>query len=583
MPLSQEQVHAPGRMMVEAKKAPERDDSQAPDFVAEIIDADIAAGVNQGRLQTRFPPEPNGYLHIGHAKAICVNFEGAKRSPQGRCNLRFDDTNPVAEDDEYVRAIQEDVEWLGFDPSERVYFTSSYFERLYECALFLIKAGKAYVDSQTPEEIRENRGDFHRVGVNSPYRDRSVEENLNLLEAMRVGQFDEGACVLRAKIDMAEKDILLRDPLIYRIRKVTHHRTGSDWCIYPMYDFAHPLSDAFEGVTHSLCSLEFENHRALYNWFVEHVGGFDPVPKQYEFAKLEMTYTVLSKRRLKQLVDGGHVDGWDDPRLPTLAGMRRRGYLPESLRGFCARVGVSKRNSVVDLSLFEHRVREDLNRELKRTMAVVDPLKVTIVNLPEEEEYSFQLPLHPERPEEGERTVRLAREIYVEREDYFDDPPKKWFRLAPGKEVRLRGACYVTVVEARKDEAGQLIELLVEWDPESRGGSTPDGRRVRGTIHWVSKLDAVAATVRLYDRLFTDENPASHEDRDFLSFLNPEALVTLGGALVHRDQAASAPGTRVQFERLGYFCTDSKSSPERPIFNRTIGLRDSWARKNPGN
>jgi glutaminyl-tRNA synthetase len=565
--------------MTEAKKAPERDDSQAPDFVREIIVADLEGDKNQGRLQTRFPPEPNGYLHIGHAKAICVNFESAKLAPYGLCNLRFDDTNPVAEDDEFVRAIQEDVAWLGFEPKERVFFTSSYFDRLYECAISLIKQGKAYVDSQSQEQIRETRGDYHRVGNNSPFRERSVEENLELLSKMKAGDFEEGACVLRAKIDMAEKDILLRDPLIYRIRKVSHHRTGGEWCIYPMYDFAHPLSDAFEGVTHSLCSLEFENHRPLYDWFIQNVGGFDPLPRQYEFARLELTYHVLSKRSLKVLVEAGHVTGWDDPRMPTLAGMRRRGILPESLRAFCARVGVSKRNSTVEVSLFEHRIREDLNRELNRTMAVLRPLKVSIVNMGEGEVHEFRLPLHPERSDAGERTVRLTRELFVEQDDYQDVPEKQWFRMAPGKEVRLRGACYVTVVDAIRNDAGELMELKVTWDPESKGGSSADGRRVKGTLHWVGSLDAVQASVRLYDRLFTDETPASHEDRDFLSFLNEGSLVSLDGALVHRDQAISSPGARVQFERLGYFVTDKESTTALPVFNRTIGLRDSWAKQ----
>jgi glutaminyl-tRNA synthetase len=416
------------------------------------------------------------------------------------------------------------------------------------------------------------------VGENSPYRERLVEENLKLLEQMRLGEFEEGACVLRAKIDMAEKDILLRDPLIYRIRKVEHHRTGGEWCIYPMYDFAHPLSDAFESVTHSLCSLEFENHRPLYNWFIENVGGFDPVPKQYEFARLELTYTVLSKRKLKQLVEEGRVEGWDDPRMPTLAGMRRRGYLPESLVAFCARVGVSKRNSLVDVSLFEHRIREDLNVHCDRTMAVLDPLLVTIENFPEGSGEVFTVPVHPEFSERGGRTVTLTRRLFVEREDYMDEAPKKWVRLAPGQEVRLRGACFVTVKDALKDADGRVKELIVTWDPESKGGSTPDNRKVKGTIHWISEQDAVAAEVRLYDRLFSDENPSGHEEKDFLDFFNPESLEKRPQALVHQSTAEFAPGTRVQFERLGYFCVDTTSTAEKPILNRAIGLRDSWAK-----
>lgn len=556
-----------------------RDDSISPNFIAEIIEDDLRSEKHGKRLQTRFPPEPNGYLHIGHAKAICINFEGANMAEFGRCNLRFDDTNPEAEDDEYVRSIHEDVKWLGFDPKERVYFTSSYFQRLYDCAVLLINKGLAYVDSQTAEQIRENRGNYHRLGVNSPYRDRSVQENLALLALMRGGELEEGACVLRAKIDMEHKDILLRDPLIYRIRKAEHHRTGRSWCIYPMYDFAHPLSDAFEGVTHSLCSLEFESHRPLYNWFVENVGGFDPVPRQIEFAKLAITYVVLSKRRLKILVEQGHVEGWDDPRMPTLAGMRRRGYLPESLRAFCARVGVSKRDSLVDLALFEHRVREDLNVVANRTMAVLNPLKVVITNMAEGKEEQFEVPVHPEFPDRGVRTVTLTRTVFVEQDDYMEDAPNKWFRLAPGKEVRLRGACLVTVEQAIKDAQGDLVELHVRWDPESRGGAAPDGRKVKGTIHWISDKDAVNAEVRLYDRLFTDENPTGYEDKDFLEFLNPNSVTTLKDALVHRQLVNVGTSERYQFERLGYFCLDTTSTVDRPVINRVIGLRDSWTKQ----
>ncbi len=565
--------------MSDTNQVSTRDDANAPNFIADIIEADIASGKNGGHLQTRFPPEPNGYLHIGHAKAICINFEGAQMAATGRCNLRFDDTNPEAEDDEFVRSIQQDVKWLGYDPADRIFFTSSYFERLYECAVALVKKGLAYVDSQSPEQIRENRGNYHREGVNSPYRDRSVEENLALLGKMRAGEFDEGACVLRAKIDMKEKDILLRDPLIYRIRKAEHHRTGKAWCIYPMYDFAHPLSDAFEGVTHSLCSLEFENHRPLYNWFIRNVGGFDPEPRQIEFAKLAISYVVLSKRRLKLLVDKGHVEGWDDPRMPTLAGMRRRGYLPQSLVAFCERVGVSKRDSLVDLALFEHRVREDLNSHANRTMAVLCPVKLVILNLAEGAEETFSVPVHPEYPERGTREVTLTREVYVERDDYMQEAPKKWFRLAPGKEVRLRGACLVTVKEAIYDDSGELLEIHVTWDPDSKGGSAPDGRKVRGTIHWISASDARPATVRLYDRLFVDENPTGHEDREFLEFLNPDSVSVQERGLIHRDVAQAAVGTRYQFERLGYFCIDRTSSAEAPVVNRIIGLRDSWAKK----
>lgn len=565
--------------MSEESPRKERDDSAAPNFIADIIAQDLKIKKNGERLQLRFPPEPNGYLHIGHAKAICTNFEAARLAEFGRCNLRFDDTNPEAEDDEFVRSIRKDVEWLGYDVGERVFFTSSYFERLYECAVSLIEKGLAYVDSQTPEEIRENRGNYHRVGINSPFRERSIEENLSLFAQMKAGKLDEGACILRAKIDMSEKDILLRDPPLYRIRKAEHHRTGNEWCIYPMYDFAHPLSDAFEGVTHSCCSLEFENHRPLYNWFIQNVGGFDPEPRQYEFAKLALTYTVLSKRRLKQMVEGGHVESWDDPRMPTLAGMRRRGFLPGSLRALCERVGVSKTNSLVDIALFEHRIREDLNAHCDRTMAVIRPLKVVIENIDSGVAETFDVPVHPEYPERGSRQVTLTREVFVEQDDYEQVAPKKWFRLAPGQEVRLRSACFITVKDAVRNEAGDILELRAVWDPESKGGSTPDNRKVKGTIHWISGKDAVKAEVRLYDRLFTDENPTGHEDRDFLEFLNPESIEVLSSALVHRQLASAEAGRRVQFERLGYFCIDTTSRPEAPVFNRSIGLRDSWAKQ----
>lgn len=565
--------------MSEESPRKERDDSAAPNFIADIIAQDLKIKKNGERLQLRFPPEPNGYLHIGHAKAICTNFEAARLAEFGRCNLRFDDTNPEAEDDEFVRSIRKDVEWLGYDVGERVFFTSSYFERLYECAVSLIEKGLAYVDSQTPEEIRENRGNYHRVGINSPFRERSIEENLSLFAQMKAGKLDEGACILRAKIDMSEKDILLRDPPLYRIRKAEHHRTGNDWCIYPMYDFAHPLSDAFEGVTHSCCSLEFENHRPLYNWFIQNVGGFDPEPRQYEFAKLALTYTVLSKRRLKQMVEGGHVESWDDPRMPTLAGMRRRGFLPGSLRALCERVGVSKTNSLVDIALFEHRIREDLNAHCDRTMAVIRPLKVVIENIDSGVAETFDVPVHPEYPERGSRQVTLTREVFVEQDDYEQVAPKKWFRLAPGQEVRLRSACFITVKDAVRNEAGDILELRAVWDPESKGGSTPDNRKVKGTIHWISGEDAVKAEVRLYDRLFTDENPTGHEDRDFLEFLNPESIEVLSSAMVHRQLASAEAGRRVQFERLGYFCIDTTSRPEAPVFNRSIGLRDSWAKQ----
>lgn len=546
-------------------------------FIAEIVEDDLKTGKNGARLQTRFPPEPNGFLHIGHAKAIWINFTMAEKAPFGACNLRLDDTNPATEEDRFVQAIKADIRWLGFDFGSRVFFASDYFERLYECARLLVKKGRAYVDSQSPEQIRESRGNFYQPGQESPYRSRSVEENLTLLERMRKGDFEEGQAVLRAKIDMAHPNMNMRDPLIYRIRKAHHHRTKDAWCIYPMYDFAHPLSDAFEGVTHSLCSLEFENHRPLYDWFIEAVGDFDPVPRQIEFARLNLTYTVLSKRKLQELVQLGKVDGWDDPRMPTLAGMRRRGYLPRSILALIERTGVAKRDGLVEIEVLEHQLREDLNQEAHRTMAVLDPVKITITNIAEGETYRFPILNHPEYPERGTREVTLEREIYIEREDYLESPPKKWFRLAPGQEVRLRGACFIRATEARHDASGKLAELLCTWDPESLGGSSPDGRKVRGTLHWISRADATACDVHLYDRLFSVAEPDA-EGLSFLDCVNPNSLRIATGALCDKALAESPEGTLLQFERLGYFCIDRTSTSERPVFNRTIGLRDSWAK-----
>jgi glutaminyl-tRNA synthetase len=477
-----------------------------------------------------------------------------------------------------VRSIQEDVRWLGFDPAERVYFASDYFEQLYGFALRLVDRGLAYVDSQSADEIKENRGNYHRVGKDSPFRQRTPAENRDLLERMRAGQFDEGACVLRAKTEMDHKNVLMRDPLIYRIKKVSHHRTRDSWCIYPMYDFAHPLSDAIEGVTHSLCTLEFESHRPLYDWFIENVGGFDPVPRQIEFARLNLGYTVLSKRKLTQLVSEGHVSGWDDPRMPSIAGMRRRGYLPESLRGFCERIGVAKRDGLVDVSLLEHRIREDLNAHADRSMAVLDPLKIVLTNFPSGEALSFEVPVHPEDASRGTRPVTLTREIFVEREDFMEVPAKKWFRLAPGQEVRLRGACIIRCNEAVRDASGRVTELSCTWDPDSKGGSPADGRKIKGTLHWISAADAVPAEVRLYDRLFSVEDPDGQEGTTFLEHLNPQSLIVREDALVHQNLAQCPPLTRLQFERLGYFCIDPDSRPERPVLGRTIGLKDSWAK-----
>ena len=550
----------------------------APNFVHDLVLEDLRTGKHGGQVVTRFPPEPNGYLHIGHAKSICLNFTTAKLAQDGRCHLRFDDTNPLAEDTEYVESIRQDVRWLGFDWGSHEYFASDYFERLYEHAVDLIERGFAYVDSQSLEEIREGRGDFYKPGVNSPYRERSVEENLKLFAGMRAGDFDEGAHVLRAKIDMTSKDVNLRDPLMYRIRKVTHHRTGDDWCIYPMYDYEHPMSDAFEGVTQSICTLEFAHHNPLYQWFVSHFD-FDPMPWQYEFARLNLTYTVMSMRLLKRLVEEGRVGGWDDPRMPTIAGMRRRGYTPAAIRRFAERIGVSRRDSVVDVGLLEHALREDLNATSSRTMAVLRPLKLVIENLPEDEEILLDAPFSPNDPSFGSRALHLTRELYIERDDFMEEPVKKWFRMAPGKEVRLRYGALVTCNEVIKNDDGEVVELRCTWDPESGGGNAPDGRKVRGTIHWVSARHAVDAEVRLYDRLFHDENPLDEAlEGDFTDRINPKSLEVITGAKLEPSLAARGPGERVQFERLGYFVVDPDSTHERPVYNRTIQLKDSWAK-----
>jgi len=551
----------------------------APNFVHDLVREDLRTNKHGGAVVTRFPPEPNGYLHIGHAKSICLNFTTAELADGGRCHLRFDDTNPEAEDTEYVESIREDVRWLGFDWGSHEYFASDYFERLYQCAVDLIERGLAYVDSQSLEEIRAGRGDFYKPGVNSPFRDRSVDENLDLFARMRAGELDEGSHVLRAKIDMASKDVNLRDPLMYRIRKVTHHRTGDDWCIYPMYDYAHPMSDAFEGITHSICTLEFAHHNPLYQWFVSHFD-FDPVPWQYEFARLNLTYTVMSKRLLKRLVEEGHVDGWDDPRMPTIAGMRRRGYTPAAIRRFAERIGVSRRDSIVDVGLLEHALREDLNATSPRTMAVLRPVRVVIENLPADDEVTVDAPFSPDDPSFGSRTLHLTREIFIERDDFMEEPAKKWFRLAPGKEVRLRYGALVTCNDVIKDDAGEIVELRCTWDPDSKGGNAPDGRRVRGTIHWVSAKHAVDAEVRLYDRLFNDENPLdeSHEG-DFTDRINPGSLEVVENAKLEPNLATRSHGERVQFERLGYFIVDPDSTPEHPVYDRTIQLKDSWAKK----
>ncbi len=548
-------------------------------FIRDIIDEDLKAGKNNARVATRFPPEPNGYLHIGHAKSICLNF-GLATDYAGTCNLRFDDTNPSTEDATYVASIMDDVQWLGFNWQDRLFFASDYFEQFYIYAVSLVETGRAYVDSLPTDEIKKYRGDYNIPGQDSPYRTRSVSENLDLLQRMRAGEFKDGTHVLRAKIDMQSPNMNLRDPIIYRIRHATHHRTKDDWCIYPMYDFAHGLEDAIEGITHSICTLEFENHRPLYDWFLDQLD-VPCHPQQIEFARLNLSYTVLSKRKLLELVEAGCVDGWDDPRMPTLSGMRRRGYTPEAIRKFCDRIGVAKRDSIVDMALLEHAVREDLNDRTSRVMAVLHPLRVVIENYPEGEAEYFDAPLHPEDPGFGSREVPFSRVVYIESDDFREDPPKKWHRLALGREIRLRYACLIKCVDVVKDDkTGDIIELRCTWDPASRGGTAPDGRKVRGTSHWVSAAHAVDAEVRLYDRLFTRENPLDTKDgSDFKDHINPDSLEIRRNCKLEPALANAAPGSLYQFERLGYFCVDTTSSPDSGlIFNRTVSLRDSWAK-----
>jgi len=546
-------------------------------FIRNIIREDIKNGKNEGRVHTRFPPEPNGYLHIGHAKSICLNF-GMAEEFGGKCNLRFDDTNPEKEEVEYVESIKEDVRWLGFDWEEREYYASDYFEHLYGFAVELIKKGKAYVDHLTPEQIREYRGTLTEPGKNSPYRDRSVEENLELFEKMRNGEFNEGECVLRAKIDMASPNINMRDPALYRIKKAHHHRTGDKWQIYPMYDFAHALSDAIEHITHSLCTLEFEDHRPLYDWCVENVTS-PSRPVQIEFARLNVSYTVLSKRRLLQLVREKYVEGWDDPRMPTISGFRRRGYTPEAIRDFSERIGVAKKDSIVDLSLLEFCLREDLNKRAQRRMAILRPLKVVIENYPEGKEEELDAVNNPEDESMGNRKVPFSREIFIERDDFMEDPPKKFFRLYPGNEVRLRYAYFITCKDVIKDDNGEIIELRCTYDPASRGGNSPDGRKVRGTIHWVSVRHAVDAEVRLYDNLFMKPDPDDVEKgKTFLDNINPNSLEVVT-AKAEPMLGSVEPGENFQFERLGYFVADKKvHTLEKPVFNRSVTLRDTWAK-----
>jgi glutaminyl-tRNA synthetase len=547
-------------------------------FIKQIIEADLQAGKNDGRVHTRFPPEPNGYLHIGHVKSMFLNF-GLADEFNGLCNLRYDDTDPSKESMEYVDAIKEDLRWMGFDWEDREHYASDYFEQLFEYAVQLIKAGKAYVDSLSADQIREYRGTLTEPGKNSPYRERSIAENLDLFERMRAGEFKDGEHVLRAKIDMASANIIMRDPTLYRIKHVAHYRTGNMWCIYPMYDFTHCLSDSIEGITHSNCTLEFESNRALYDWVLDNLEVFHP--RQIEFARLNLSFTVLSKRKLIRLVEEGHVDGWDDPRLPSISGVRRRGYPPEALRTFCDRIGVAKADSTVDMALLEYCVRENLNKTAPRVMGVLRPLKVIIDNYPADDEEELEAINNPGDPSAGTRKVPFSRELYIERDDFMEDPPKKFFRLAPGREVRLRYAYFITCVNVVKDPAtGEVTELHCTYDPATRGGDAPDGRRVKGTLHWVSAKHAIDAQVRLYDHLFTKENPNEVEDgQDFTACLNPNSLEVLNDCKLEPSLAKAAPASRCQFERLGYFCVDSRySTPGALVFNRTVTLRDTWAK-----
>ena len=546
-------------------------------FIKDIITADLKAGKNQGRVLTRFPPEPNGYLHIGHAKSICLNF-GLAAEFGGLCNLRFDDTNPIKEEAEYVEGMKEDVKWLGLDWGGRLYYASDYFEKLYEFAVSLITKGQAYVCDLSADEIRETRGTLTEPGKNSPYRDRSVEENLDLFERMRAGEFPDGSRVLRAKIDMASGNLNMRDPIMYRVLRATHHRTGNKWCIYPTYDFAHGQSDSIEGITHSVCTLEFEDHRPLYDWYLDQLGVHHP--QQIEFARLNLTYTMVSKRKLLEMVEEGIVKGWDDPRMPTLSGLRRRGYTPESIRTLCERIGVAKRDSVVDVGFLEHCLREELNKRVSRVMAVLRPLRVVIDNYPEGQVEELDAINNPEDPTMGTRKVSFSRVLYIEQEDFREDPPPKFYRLAPGREVRLRYAYYITCVKVVKDEkTGEVIELHCTYDPATRGGGSSDGRKVKATLHWVSAAHALDAEVRLYDHLFTKEDPEDVEPgADWRSNLNPKSLEVLTSCKLEPSLAGVKPGYLCQFERLGYFCVDPDSSQSGLVFNRTVTLRDTWAK-----
>jgi glutaminyl-tRNA synthetase len=544
------------------------------DFVRTIIKSDRQSGKCGGKVITRFPPEPNGYLHIGHAKSICLNF-GIAKEFSGRCHLRFDDTNPEKEETEYVESIKDNIRWLGFDWAEHLYYASDYYEQIYRYAILLIKEGKAYVCDLSPDEVRQCRGTLTEPGKESPYRNRPVAENLDLFERMRAGEFEDGSRVLRAKIDMASPNINLRDPVMYRILRAEHHRTGNLWCIYPMYDFAHPISDALEDITHSICTLEFEDHRPLYDWFLDNL----PVPchpQQIEFARLNLSYTVMSKRKLLELVEGNHVSGWDDPRMPTISGLRRRGYTPDAIRKFCERIGVAKRDSVIDMALLEHTIREDLNEKAKRVMCVLRPVKVIIDNYPEDKIEEFEIPYHPENTSMGSRKVLFSREIYIEKDDFMEEPTKKFFRLAPGCEVRLRGAYFITCTNVKKNGAGEIVEIHCTYDPATRGGDAADGRKVKGTLHWVSASRSIPIEVRLYERLFTVENPNAD---DFKEYLNPNSLEILT-SMTESGLKDAQTESCYQFERQGYFCADMRDSTAgKLVFNRTVTLRDSWAKK----
>ena len=553
------------------------DTKQSSDFVRQIIKDDIKTNKYGGRVATRFPPEPNGYLHIGHAKAICLNFGIAEEFTNATCNLRFDDTNPSREEQQYVDSIIKDVHWLGFDWEDRLFFGSDYFEQMYELAIKILKKGSAYVCDLTPEEIREYRGTLTTKGKDSPFRNRTVDENLELFEKMKNGEFPDGSKTLRAKIDMSSPNLNMRDPVMYRILHASHHRTGNRWCIYPMYDWAHGLEDSIEGITHSICTLEFENHRPLYDWFIDQLGIHHP--RQIEFARLNLTYTVMSKRKLLELVNEKKVEGWDDPRMPTLSGLRRRGYTPEAIREFCKRIGINKFNSTVDIALLEHCIREDLNKRAMRVMAVLNPLKIVIENYPDEQTEFLDAVNNPEDHSAGTRKLPFSKTIYIERDDFMEDPPKKFFRLSPGKEVRLRYAYFITCTNVIKNANGEISELRCSYDPATRGGDSPDGRKVKATLHWVSAKHAINAEVRLYETLFTKEDPSDVDKstgEDWKSNLNPNSLKKITDAKLEPSLKASKPGDIFQFERLGYFCADAESKNETPLFNRTATLRDTW-------